>query len=480
MLSGLSPKEVFYYFEEISKIPHGSGNTEAIAQYLLEFAEKHQLRAHRDRAGNVMIFADATEGFETREPVILQGHMDMVCAQSPDSTLDMEKDGIEVMTDGEHVWANGTTLGGDDGIAAAYILAILASKEIVHPPIEALLTVDEETDMSGANGVETQYLQGRRLINIDSEDEGILTVSCAGGVSVQCAFPMTFVEMEETMTAFQICVSDLLGGHSGAEIHKPRQNAVLLLVKMLRAIKNECDFLIVNFQGGAKENAIPKEATVILCVEESKAGLFEELAISCAEQFTLELEETEPELSMEIAELLPFQYSLDAESTEKILSFLEEVPNGVASMSQNIQGLVQTSSNLGIAWMENERFYTSFLVRSSVTEEKESLKGYIKQCATKYMGVTRFDGDYPAWEYEAESPLREKMMEVYEDMYGKKPAVEAVHAGLECGVFAEKMPGIDMVSFGPNLTGVHTPDERMDVASVRRCWEYLLRLLQNL
>ena len=483
MLTKLNPKEVFYYFEKICAIPHGSGNTEELAEYLLKFADEQNLRAQKDNAGNVIIYADATKGYEDHAPVILQGHMDMVCDKTADCPLNLEKDGIDIQTDGKYVWANGTTLGGDDGIAAAYILAILSSDEILHPPIEALLTVDEETDMSGASGLETKYLKGRRMINIDSEEEGVLTVSCAGGVGVLCEMPVQFVEtaqIKERHAAFHISVSGLLGGHSGGEIHKPRQNAVLLLANMLKAIKEKCDFTIAYFCGGAKDNAIPKEAEVIVCVEESKEELFEELAIICAEQITIELEETEPELGMEIAGILPMQQCMNRESTERVLSFLCEVPNGVDTMSRDIEGLVQTSSNLGIAWMENELFCTTFLVRSSVTDEKEELKHRIRKCAEKYNGKACFDADYPAWEYASDSPLREKMIAVYEKMYGEKPLVAAVHAGLECGFLAKKVPGIDMVSFGPNLYDVHTPSERMEIASVERCWEYLLELLEQL
>lgn len=483
MLTQLNPKDVFYYFEKICSIPHGSGNTEVLAEYLLEFAKEQGLKAQKDQAGNVIIYANATAGYEDHAPVILQGHMDMVCDKTVDCTLDMEKDGLDVQTDGEYVWANGTTLGGDDGIAVAYILAILASDTIPHPPIEALITADEETDMGGASNLETSYLSGKRMINIDSEEEGVLTVSCAGGVGVFGELPILFIEtskFKEKHAAFHIGISDLLGGHSGGEIHKPRQNAILLLANMLRVIKEHCDFTIAHFRGGAKDNAIPKEAEVIVCVEEEKEEFFEELAIAMAEQITLELEETEPELTMEIAGILPVQQCMDQESTDRVLRFLCEVPNGVDTMSQNIEGLVQTSSNLGIAWTENEKFCTTFLVRSSVTEEKEALKNRIAQCAEKECGKAKFDADYPAWEYAVNSHLRDKMSAVFEEMYGKKPHVEAVHAGLECGFFAEKLSGIDMVSFGPNLYDVHTPAERMEVASVERCWEYLLNVLEQL
>lgn len=483
MLRKLNPKEVFYYFEKICSIPHGSGNTEELAGYLLSFAEEHGMKAQKDLAGNVIIYANATEGYEDHAPVILQGHMDMVCDKNADCTLDLEKDGLDVQTDGAYVWANGTTLGGDDGIAVAYILAILASDTIKHPPIEALFTADEETDMGGASHLETKNLSGKRMINIDSEEEGVLTVSCAGGVGVFCELPIQYIEtsqLEERHAAFHISISDLLGGHSGGEIHKPRQNALLLLANMLRAIKEHCDFTIAHFRGGVKDNAIPKDAEVIVCVAEENEEFFEELAISCAEQITMELEETEPELSMVIAGILPVQQCMDRESTDRVLRFLSEVPNGVAAMSQNIEGLVQTSSNLGIAWTEDEMFCTTFLVRSSVTEEKEGLKNRIAQCAEKEGGKAEFDADYPAWEYAVESPLRDKMSAVFEEMYGKKPLVEAVHAGLECGFFAEKLPDIDMVSFGPNLFDVHTPAERMEVASVERCWEYLLKVLEQL
>lgn len=483
MLTQLNLKEVFYYFEKICSIPHGSGNTTALAEYLLEFAKEHGLKAQKDQAGNVIIYANATAGYETHEPVILQGHMDMVCDKTADCTLNMAKEGLDVQTDGEYVWANGTTLGGDDGIAVAYMLAILASDTIKHPPIEALFTTDEETDMGGASNLETKYLKGRRMINIDSEEEGVLTVSCAGGVGVFCELPIHFMEtteFKEKHAAFHISISDLLGGHSGGEIHKPRQNAILLLANMLRVIKEQCDFTIAHIRGGAKDNAIPKDAEVIVCVAEEKEEFFEELAISCAEQITIEFEETEPEMTMEIAGILPVQQCMDRESTDRVLRFLSKVPNGVDTMSQNIEGLVQTSSNLGIAWTENEKFCTTFLVRSSVTEEKEALKNRIAQCAERIGGKAEFDADYPAWEYAADSPLRDKMRIVFEEMYGKKPLIEAVHAGLECGFFAEKLSGIDMVSFGPNLYDVHTPAERMEVVSVERCWEYLLKVLEQL
>lgn len=483
LVTELQPKEVFYYFNQICRIPHGSGNTENLAEYLLEFAKEQGLKAHKDKAGNVIIYAAATAGYEDHAPVILQGHMDMVCDKTSDSILDMEKDGLDVHTDGEYIWANGTTLGGDDGIAVAYILAILASDEIAHPPIEALFTVDEETDMGGASNLETKYLKGRRMINIDSEEEGVLTVSCAGGVGVSCEVPIQFVETAqilERQAAFRIGISELLGGHSGGEIHKQRQNAILLLANMLNVLKPYCDFTIAHFHGGVKDNAIPKEAEVIVCVDAEQEEFFEELAISCAEQITLELEETEPELTMVIEGILPVQQCLDQESTNRLLAFLCEVPNGVDSMSQDIEGLVQTSSNLGIAWTENDKFCTTFLVRSSVTEEKEALKNRIAQCAEKLKGKAEFDADYPAWEYAADSELRDKMSSIYEKMYGKKLQVEAVHAGLECGFFAEKILGIDMVSFGPNLFDVHTPAERMEIASAARCWKYLLKVLEQL
>lgn len=483
MLEKLNPREVFSYFEQICAIPHGSGNTKKITEYLLKFADENNLRAYCDKAGNVIIYVEATPGYEEHEPVILQGHMDMVCAKIADCELDMEEDGLKIQTDGEYVWADGTTLGGDDGIAVAYILAILAAKDLSHPPIEAILTADEETDMGGARGLETEYLRGRRLINIDSEEEGVLTVSCAGGVGVFGKLPINYVEAEyngERLAALQISISDLMGGHSGSEIHKPRQNAVLLLAKMLKDLRTQYEFTIAHFQGGSKDNAIPKEAEAIICVEAAREEALEELAIAWAEEVTSILEETEPEMSMVIAGILPVATCMDQESTDRVLDFLDEVPNGAVVMSQNIDGLVQTSSNLGIAWIENDSFCTTFLIRSSVAEEKEAMKQIIQQCAQKYSGTVTYDADYPAWEYEEDSPLREKMITVYEEMYGQKPLIEAVHAGLECGFLAEKIPGLDMVSFGPNLEGVHTPDERMEVASVSRCWEYLLRLLERL
>ena len=484
VLSGINPKEVFYYFEEICAIPHGSGNTEELAEYCLAFAKEKGLRACQDKAGNVMIFAEATEGYEDSEPVILQGHMDMVCDKTADCGLDMEKEGLVLQTDGKYVWAEGTTLGGDDGIAVAYILALLASKEIPHPPIEALLTADEETTMSGAEELEEQFLRGKRLINLDSEEEGVLTVSCAGGVSAHSTLPLVFeevnVEEYDKIEGYEISISDLQGGHSGSEIHKPRANAILLLAGMLKELKKDWDFALTAFAGGSKENAIPKEAGALLCVSSEDAEDFEEAVLQYADRLTIELEEAEPELCVTVAQMLTPVCHMDKKSTDAVLGFLTDIPNGVDSMSQDIEGLVQTSSNLGIILTGEDGFHASVLIRSSVTKEKEELKNKISHVAKLYGGSTEFEADYPSWEYAEESPLREKMAEVYEEMYGEKMKVEAVHAGLECGFLAGKIPGIDMVSFGPNLEGVHTPDEKMEIASVERCWKYLLKVLENL
>ena len=480
-ISELYPEKVFYYFEQISTIPHGSGNTKALAEYCMNFAEEHQLRACQDKAGNVFIYADGTQGYEKSEPVILQGHMDMVCDKTADCPLDMDKDGLILQTDGKFLWADGTTLGGDDGIAVAYILALLSSKDIARPPIEAFLTADEETTMVGAEEFDAGCLSAKRLINLDSEEEGVMTVSCAGGVGAQCKISVSFYETEGIeLESYAISVSDLLGGHSGGEIHKPRANAVLLLASVLKYAKERWPFMLVDFKGGAKENAIPKSAEALLCVPKELAEEFEESVIDLTEQIAIELGDTEPELGFEIAQILPLAYCMDEKSTDNVLDFLTSVPNGVASMSQEIEGLVQTSSNLGIAKTDESEFCASFLIRSNVTEEKEEMKKRIKNCADIYGGTTLFETDYPAWEYAAESKLRDKMADIYEKMYGRKMKVEAVHAGLECGFFAGKMPGIDMVSIGPNVEDVHTPDEKMDVESAGRCWEYLLEVLKEL
>lgn len=481
LLSELSPKEVFYYFQKLASIPHGSGNTDRIAEYCMEFAKEHGLKARRDTANNVVIFAGGTPGYEQSEPVILQGHLDMVCEREEGCELNMQKQGLEVCTDGVKVWARGTTLGGDDGIAVAYILAVLASETIAHPPIEALLTSDEEIGMLGARALDVSDLTGKRLINIDSEEEGVLCVSCAGGVRARLDIPFRTERVNgDANCAYRIAVSGLLGGHSGMEIHKQRENAIKLLGNVLASANRACTLSLVSVTGGGKENAIPKTAEATVCLPMNQAHMLEYSVAEFLKLMHQELSSTEPELLITAKPLEVPKECMDLESTRRLIFALQQVPDGMQKMSPEIEGMVQTSLNLGVLLTENDHISLRYLIRSNTASGKQVVLEKVR-AFTEYLGGTvTLQSDYPAWEYRVKSKLRETMIRTFEEVYKKAPEVTAVHAGLECGILAGKMMDIDMISFGPTLSNVHTPGESMDVASVQRSWKYLLKVLENL
>ena len=481
LLSELSPKEVFYYFQKLASIPHGSGNTDRIAEFCMDFAREHGLKARKDHANNVVIFADGTTGYEKSETVILQGHLDMVCERDADCEIDMEKEGLEVCTDGINVWAKGTTLGGDDGIAVAYILAILASDTIPHPPIEALLTSDEEIGMLGARALDVSDLTGKRLINIDSEEEGTLCVSCAGGVRALLDIPFHKEQVDkDTSCAYRIVVSGLLGGHSGMEIHKQRENAIKLLGNVLSSAGRACTFLVVDATGGGKDNAIPKMAEATVCLQVDQADMLKNSVMEFLKLMHQELSTTEPELLITVEPVDMPEQCMDQESTRRLIFALQQIPDGMQKMSPEIEGMVQTSLNLGVLHTEDNHVSLRYLIRSNTASGKQLVVEKVTAFA-EYLGATvTMQSDYPAWEYRVKSELRETMIRTFEEVYQKTPEVTAIHAGLECGILAGKMMDMDMISFGPTLLNVHTPKESMDVASVQRSWQYLLKVLENL
>lgn len=476
-VSELEPKRVMEIFEELSGVPHGSGNTALIADYCMSFAKKLGLRAVKDSGGNVMIFKDGSAGYENSEPVILQGHMDMVCEKRPDCGIDMENEGLRLATDGEYVWAEGTTLGGDDGIAVAYILAVLASDDIEHPPIEALITNDEEIGLRGAKELEAQFLKGRRLINMDSEDEGILTVSCAGGVRANCFIPMAMAK-NSFNSALEITVGGLAGGHSGIDINNNRRNGIIVLARVLNRLGIE--FSVSELEGGGRDNVIPKSARAVICLDRENAERVRNMAAEAEAEFKIECASVEPEVFVSVKETAVPESCISAENTKKLVFTILNAPNGVISMNPDMEGMVRTSLNTGAATLKNDGLRLCFLLRSSVGSEKQALMERLENYISFIGGSVEFVDDYPGWAYTPESELRELMSEVFSEMYGREPVIEAIHAGLECGILSEKLGGADMVSFGPDLENVHTPDERMSVASVKRCWEYLIRVLGRL
>lgn len=475
-LQGLEPESVFRYFEEICAIPHGSRNTKAISDYLVSFAKAHGLRYRQDESNNVVIFAPGTCGLEDHESVILQGHMDMVCEKDAGCPLDMAADGLDVTHDGCCIFAKGTTLGGDDGIAVAYALAILDDNTIAHPPLEVIITVDEEIGMLGAAAMDLADVKGRTMLNLDSEDEGIFTVSCAGGAT--CTVSLNAERKAVYGPCVRLSVEGLRGGHSGAEIHKNRANANKVMGDFLGRIQKLMPLCLTSFSGGSKDNAIPRacQATVVAM------GIGLERINDIAAQLQQEVRKTydEPEALVQAFDVDALGgNALTTAATADVISLLCAAPNGVQAYCPDMPELVQTSLNLGIAKL-GDRFTATFSVRSSVNAEKEGLITKLKELADFYNGTYSQSGTYPAWEFKKDSRLRDVMVPIYTRMFGKEPKVLAIHAGLECGLLGDKLPGLDCVSIGPQMHDIHTSREKLEIASTKRTWDFLLEVLKAL
>ena len=477
MLEHLQPERVFYYFEKMCEIPHGSGNTKQISDFCVDFAKEHGLKYYQDADNNVIIIKEASAGYEMSEPVILQGHLDMVCEKTADCTKDMEKEGLDVYIDGDFVRAKDTTLGGDNGIAVAMAMAILEDETLSHPRVEAVFTVDEEIGLLGAGSIDVSPLKGKTMINIDSEDEGIFTVSCAGGNSTICRLPINKKGYEGVVYTLEI--TGCKGGHSGVEIDKGRSNAAVLMGRLLQDIQNGASLQIVSVDGGLKDNAIPVQSkAVIVCDQEIvvKASVEQMQSV-----FANEYAGTDPDIQITFTRDENVKVNvIDEVSTEKIICLLTCMPNGIQKMSMDITGLVQTSLNIGIVETHEDYFRMSFCVRSSVDSEREMLNRRIGTLIMQLGGTMEIEGAYPGWEYKKDSRLRDLMVDVFKDQYGKEPTVEAIHAGLECGMFAGKIPGLDCVSIGPNLDQIHTIRENMSISSVRRVYEFVLEVLKRM
>lgn len=475
VLDQLEPKKVFQFFEEMCAIPHGSGNTKAVSDWCADFAKKRGLEYHQDAANNIVIIKEATVGYEKVEPVILQGHLDMVCEKIPECAKDMAKEGLDLAVDGDLILAKGTTLGGDDGIAVAMAMAVLDADDLAHPRIEAVFTVDEEIGMLGAEALDVSPLKGRKLLNLDSEAEGIFTVSCAGGSTAKCTIPVRRSHFAGSVLT--VAVSGLIGGHSGQEINKGRGNSNLLMGRALLAMRQATELRLVTVNGGLKDNAIPREttATVLVADEQKARAAAEQLDAALRNEYRI----TDKDVTLTVVPGKAAEVPMDADSTTRCVCFLSCAPNGVYAMSADIAGLVQTSLNLGILTTQEETMTASFCVRSSMGSQKEMLKARLACLAKQLGGKTEVYGEYDAWEYRAESPLRDLMTEVYKDQYGEAPTLEAVHGGVECGIFSGKMPGLDCVSIGPDLTEIHTPRERLSIASTQRMWKFVVEVLKR-
>lgn len=480
----LEPREVFRFFEELCQIPHGSKNTKGISDYCMAFAKERGLEAHQDDWDNVVIKKPGTAGYEGARPVILQGHMDMVCEKEPGCERDLSKEGPSLCVDGDFVRADGTTLGADDGIALAYALAILDSDEIPHPPLEVVFTSDEEIGMVGAEHLDVSILEGRRLLNLDSEEEGTFLAGCAGGLRADCHVPISYESVEEGV-CFTLRLHGLLGGHSGTEIQKERANAIIVLGRVLDELSRDYDLWLLGLSGGQMDNVIPRDAEATLVLDEMDADGFADAVAELEGTLRKEYRVSDPSISLALTrgETLSgdgtdARQALNTLSMVRLLVFLRSVPYGVVHRSAEMPDLVETSLNPGIVKL-GEDLALSFSIRSSVSSRKYELADRLSLLAGFLGGRCSISGDYPAWEYNPDSELREGMRESYVALYGKEPKVETIHAGLECGIFSGKIPGLDCVSFGPDAFDIHTPKERLSISSTERVWKLILDFLKK-
>ena len=466
-----SIEKVIRFFEEFSAIPHGSGNTSLIADYLVDFAKKRNLDYSRDNADNVIIRKGATKGYENRPAVIFQGHLDMVAEKKPGAEIDMEKEGLTLYRDGDFLRAKDTTLGGDDGVALAYALAILDSDDIPHPDFEAVFTSDEEIGLLGAVAIDPNEIKGRLLINIDSDEEGVFTVGCAGGMRSDVTLPVH--RSNSGADSYKVKVSGFKGGHSGVEIDKGRVNANKALVEVLSGIG---DVSIKDIRGGNADNAIPRECECIFSSHLDHTALIKKLGDEMAAKYR----DIEPDITLTVEKVDSPVAGVCVEDSRKLISLLSTLPSGIIAMSSDVPGLVETSLNMGILRLEGDRAEISFSVRSAKGTEKQALGDRLEKIAKDHSASYSTRGAYPAWEYKKDSHLRDVMKKVYEDMYGKSPEIVIIHAGLECGIFSEKIEGLDCVSIGPNNYDIHTTEERLSLSSLQRVWEFLLRVLKEI
>lgn len=479
-VKNLKPEIVFHYFDEICKVPRPSKKEEKIREFLVNFAKSRGLEYKTDEAGNVLIRKNATAGRENRKCVILQSHMDMVCEKNNDTEHNFETDPIQTYIDGEWLKAKGTTLGADNGIGVATQLAVLASDDIEHGPIECLFTVDEETGLTGAFALKEGFMNGDILINLDSEDEGELFIGCAGGAGTTAVFPCPMVEAPEGYFFFRVEVKGLTGGHSGDDINKNRANANKVLNRYLMLLAKRYDLYLAEIDGGNLHNAIPREAYAVCAVPmKDKESVRVDLNIFLAEVEN-EYSVTEPNMRMDLESENALPLVMEKEAMMRFLNSIHAVHNGVFAMSQDIEGLVETSSNLASVKQKDGQIVVVTSQRSSILFSRKDMSQTVRS-AFELGGATVTTGDgYPGWKPNPSSEVLKIAVDSYKALFGVEPKIKAIHAGLECGLFLEKYPSLDMVSFGPTLRGVHSPDERMLIPTVDKFWKHLLHLLKNI
>ena len=481
-LSNLEPKSVFHYFGELSKYPRPSKKEEKVVAYMENWAKGLGLELKKDKRGNLLITKPATPGMENKQSVCIQGHIDMVCVAVKDHKIDFDNDPIDVYVDGDWVKARGTTLGADNGIAIAMGMALLDSKDIPHPPLELLCTLDEETGLTGAADLSSDLIKSKILINIDSSDEDVFTIGCAGGINTIAQYQYIAEKVPDNVTAYKVTVEGLKGGHSGIEIHVGRANANKILTRILWKAAEKYEIRMVSFDGGSKHNAIPSDASSVLVVPNSKKADFEkyvaEMNVIVKKEFAI----VEPDLKVLCTSADMPTKVMSRDFQFKLLASFYAVAHGVLRMSPNpdTKGLVQTSTNFAIVETREDEIYVLTSQRSSVGSEKENVVEKVKAAFMLGGAIVETTDGYPAWEPRADSPLVELAKEIYKKKFNKEPKIDTVHAGLECGLIGDKYDGMDMISIGPNLYDLHNPDERMSIKSTARVWEFVLELLKHI
>ncbi len=478
VLSNCEPKKVLEFFEMLCSVPHGSGNTKQISDLCVKFAKDRGLEYHQDALNNVIIIKEASAGYENEPALILQGHMDMVCEKVEGSTHDFMKDGLKLIVDGDWLHADGTTLGGDDCIALAMAMAALDDDTLSHPRLEAVFTVDEEVGMEGAFGIDCSPLKAKAMLNLDSEEEGVLTVGCAGGMRADCVIPVKRENI--TLSTAKITISGLIGGHSGAEIDKGRANSNILMGRVLHALEKAAPVRLVELYGGRADNVITNRTDAVIAFDSKDLAALSDAAAKMAASFKKEYNPADPDIAVSFEP--DGEKELDAVSlddTKRIICALMCTPQGVQEMSQKLKGLVQTSLNMGVLKLEKDRLTAGYSVRSSIGTQKEMLGERLSLLYGALGGGVSFRGAYPAWEYADNSPLRDKVAAIFEEQYGRKPEVVMTHGGLECGLFGEKIPGLDTVALGPDLIDIHSPKEKLNLPSLERTWNLVRAIIER-
>jgi len=475
VLSSLEPQSVFGFFEKICSIPHGSGNTQAMSNFIADFASQRNLEYHQDNLGNIIIFKEASEGYENSKPVMLQGHIDMVAVADLDCNKDLSSEGLDLAVDGDYIYAKNTSLGGDDGIAVAYMLAVLDANTIPHPPIEAVFTVDEEIGMDGARNIDLSVCKSGRLLNIDSEEEGVFLSGCAGGALFQADISISRENFKGSL--FTLTIDGLHGGHSGMEIDKGYANANLIIAEIIYKLCQKTSVYLYDIHGGEKDNAIPSSASVSFMMNEKFTNELHEIFNGIKQNIK------ESDSALFISDFDKKYISADCISssdTKNICELILKLPCGVIEMNKSVDGLVETSANNGIISCDKNKVTLKYSVRSSSDSSKNHVLDEMSSLCHKYNAEISISGKYPGWEYSSISPLRDTMIDVYRNLYNTEPCIKAIHAGVECGFFAEKISDLDCVSFGPDILDIHTTKEKLSISSVKRVWNFILEVLKAL